>query len=85
MIELTTNKNNIIKKRITIVLLIALIVILYTIIRPILTNPETYKNSYTYLNEKLSNAKMLTLGSSSASLIVSLLPEDAGTPIANEL
>ena len=85
MIELTTNKNNIIKKRITIVLLRALIVILYTIIRPILTNPETYKNSYTYLNEKLSNAKMLTLGSSSASLIVSLLPEDAGTPIANEL
>ena len=53
--------------------------------RPFLTDPGTYPNSISYLDSKLSNAKMLTLGATSASFVVSLIPDDAGTPIANEL
>lgn len=60
-------------------------VLIFTIVSNALTSPAMYQNSINYLDEKLANANMLCLGSTSASFIVTLLPDDSGTPIANEL
>ena len=68
-----------------VVLLIGAIALSIFVIRPIASSPGTYTQSFAYLDEKMDNAKMLSLGSSSAAFIVSLIPDDAGTPIANEL
>ena len=55
------------------------------VIRPILTNPETFRNSIDYLEGKKQNAMKISLGTGSASFIVSALHNDTGTPIAQEL
>ena len=73
------------RKLIRIVLLVIAIVLLMTVIRPVLSSQSTYKHCTEYLDEKLENAKMLTLGSASASFIISLLPDDTGSAIADRL
>ena len=55
------------------------------VVRPILTNPATFQNSIDYLEGKKQNALKISLGTGSASFIVSALPNDTGTPIAEEL
>ena len=67
------------------IILITLIILLLTIVRPILVNQDTYQKPIAYLDSKMANAKALTLGTTSASFVVSMIPDDAGTPIANEL
>ena len=61
------------------------IVLCITVIGPYLTNQKTYEKYTLYLDEKMANANMLALGASSASFVVSMLPDDTGTAISNEL
>ncbi|MBQ8955160.1 MAG: hypothetical protein IJ048_13705 [Clostridia bacterium] len=56
-----------------------------TLLRSVFVNPATYKNSMRYLDDKMSTATTLTVGTTSASLVVSLLPEDIGSSIADEM
>lgn len=63
----------------------AAIAVLILVIRPIAIDQSTYSEATAYLDDKMANATMLSLGTTSASLIVTLLPDDTGTPIANEL
>ncbi len=72
-------------KNIAIAGFIIFIVLCYTVIGPWAKNPDTYQRQTAYLDNKQENAKMLTLGATSASFVISLLPDDSGTPIANEL
>lgn len=65
--------------------LAVVVVLCVLVIRPVLTNPETFQESIDYLNEKKQNAIMISMGSASASFIVSMIPDDTGTPIATEL
>ena len=65
--------------------LILIMAFLWITVSPFFSDSGTYPNCISYLDSKLSNAKMLTLGATSASFVVSLIPDDAGTPIANEL
>ncbi len=60
-------------------------VLLFTVIYPIAINQATYKVPIEYLDEKMATATKLSLGTTSASLLVSGLPDDLGTPIADEL
>ena len=83
--DICDGKRKFIGKGCLIALFIILMILSLTVFRPVLTNQTTYAEQAAYLNEKAANAKMLCLGSTSASLIVSMLPDDAGTPIANEL
>ena len=67
------------------ILLVAAIAAIEIFLQPVLTSPATYRMPVRYLDEKLDNAKMISLGTTSASFLVSLIPDDAGTPIAGEL
>ena len=60
-------------------------VLCVTVFGPYLTNLKTYENQSRYLDEIMANANMLALGASSASFVVSMLPDDTGTAISNEL
>ena len=77
------------KRRLCIALKLAALVLAAVlsvlVLRPILTNRENYRQSVEYLDEKKQNATMISLGTASASFIVSMIPDDAGTPIASEL
>ena len=67
------------------IVFIGIALLSFYVARPHLIDQATYARSTEYLDDKTAKASMLSLGSTSASLIVTLLPEDAGTPIANEL
>ncbi len=64
-------------------LLVAALCVLW--LRPILSSKDTYSNSITFLEERMENANYLVVGSASASFIISMFPDDTGTPIANQL
>ena len=52
---------------------------------PLLSKPTTYPSTVKYLDGKWKNANILMTGTASASFLISFLPGDAGTSIANEL
>ena len=54
-------------------------------IAPAASNPATYREQIKTLDEKKANVMGLTATSTAASAAVSLLPDDAGTPIAEKL
>ena len=65
---------------------LAIVVVLCVfVIRPILTNPSTFQEQIDYLNEKKQNAIMISMGTANASFIISMMPDDTGTPVAGEL
>lgn len=65
---------------------LALVVILCVfVIRPVLTNPSTFQDAIDYLDEKKQNATTISMGTANASFIISMIPDDAGTPVAGEL
>ena len=69
--------------KVLVMLLIAAVSIF--VLSPYFSARGTYQDETDYLDEKLANANRLALGSTSISYLVSLLPDDHGTPIANEL
>lgn len=50
-----------------------------------LSSPETYQGLFNILDEKRGAVLGLTAGTSAASVAISALPNDIGTPIANQL
>lgn len=54
-------------------------------IAPAASNPATYREQIQTLDEKKANVMGLTATSTAASAAISLLPDDAGTPIAEKL
>ena len=49
------------------------------------SNPETYANMISILDEKKANVMGLTASTSAASIAITAIPDDIGTPIANQL
>ncbi len=68
-------------------LLIAVVVsaISIFVVAPIVKNPKTWGNAIEYLDQKHDTVLELVEGSASMSFLLTLLPDDAGTSIANEL
>ena len=78
-------KEKVLPKIIKLLTLAAVIALLLTVIRPIMVRQSTYQSAFDYLEEKMGNATMISLGVTSASFVISLIPDDAGSAIANEL
>ena len=78
---LTRNK----KAGILVLALLVCIVLCFTVLRPWLSSPATYAEPVKYLNDKLVKATLLSAGTTSASVLITMMPDDIGTPVANEL
>lgn len=83
--ESGAKKTGLLRKICTIVALLLVVVLCIVWLRPILSSADTYRHSITFLEERLEYANKLVAGSASASFIISMFPDDTGTPIANQL
>ena len=72
-------KEKVLPKIIKLLTLAAVIALLLTVIRPIMVRQSTYQSAFDYLEEKMGNATMISLGVTSASFVISLIPDDAGS------
>ncbi len=73
------------KKIVQTTMFVLLALLCFTIIRSTLAKPETYSSIINILDEKKSNVTKLLAASSSASTLITLIPDDVGTPIATKL
>lgn len=78
-------KEKVLPKVLKLLALAAVIALLLTVVHPIMVKQSTYQSAFDYLEEKMGNATMISLGVTSASFVISLIPDDAGSAIANEL
>ncbi|MBO4837172.1 MAG: hypothetical protein J5564_05705 [Clostridia bacterium] len=72
----------------TILKLIALsaaILVCIFVLRPIFVRESTYREASSYLDGKMATASALTVGATTASLVVSMIPDDTGSAIAEQL
>lgn len=68
-----------------ILLFVILALISVTKVAPYTTNPETHAAITNQIDEEIAAVLKLTAGAAGASAVISLLPDDQCTPIANEL
>lgn len=68
----------------TVVLILAALIICIPI-ASVLSQPATYTNTIASLDEKMGNVLSLTAACTVASTAVTAVPDDIGTPIANQL
>ena len=77
------------KKQITDILLVVIMLVSIVIcevkIAPWTASPENRSQTIEYLNEKRNTVMTLATASATASTALTLIPDDVGTPIANEL
>ena len=73
------------KKIIILCILIAIAALSLFVFAGIASNPETYGNIFSTLDEKKGNVMGLVATTTSASAAVTLIPGDVGTPIADKL
>lgn len=78
-------KEKVMPKVLKLLALAAVIALLLTVVRPIMVRQSTYQSAFDYLEEKMGNATMISLGATSASLVISGIPDDTGSAIADEL
>lgn len=84
-LEKTIEKMKIHSKEIRLVSAVLVLLLSLFLLHPILTNPHTYRYMNNELDREKNAVKSLLAGSSSASIAVTLIPDDVGTPIAQEL
>lgn len=65
--------------------LVVIAVLSATVLSGILSSASTYRSAYEKLDEKRNNVMALTGAAVGASYLISLTPDDTGTPIANQL
>lgn len=67
------------------IILIAVALISFFLIAPIMSDPATFEKTIQSLDEKKTTVAELTAASTAASAAITLLPNDIGTPIADKL
>ena len=67
------------------IVLLVIGVLSATLLTSVFTSDQTYEKFYSRLNEKRNNVIALTVAATGASTAISFVPDDAGTPIANQL
>lgn len=72
-------------KILSIVLLVAIMVLSFTAIAGKMNNPNTYSNTYKVLDENRKTVLRMTAGAASASTLLTLIPDDVATPIADKV
>lgn len=70
---------------IILIVMIALALISFFLIAPIMSDPATFDKTIQSLDEKKTTVAELTAASTAASAAITLLPNDIGTPIADKL
>lgn len=73
------------KEKIVILLLILGFLVSIFVLKPISTDVNTHADSILYLDQKSSDIITLSASTTAASAAISLIPTDAGTPIAEQL
>ena len=73
------------KNRVAVLLLVALIAVLVFGLAPHFSSPEAHAGVIATIDEKIDNVLTLTAGSAGASALISAIPGDAGSPIADKL
>lgn len=77
--------NDKMKKIIKVVVLVLIAVLSITLLSKYASSPDVHKNTITALDDKKSTVMELTAASTAASVAISALPGDAGTPIADKI
>ena len=67
------------------VVALAICVLSLFVIRPVLASPDTYASQFRSLDAKRDTVLTLVASSSAASAVITLIPDDVGTPIAEQL
>ena len=67
------------------IILIAVALISFFMIAPVMSDPATFEKTIQSLDEKKTTVAELTAASTAASAAITLLPNDIGTPIADKL
>lgn len=78
-------ENNTMKKIIVIAILIVFAAVSFFWISNVASDPESFDGTLAALDQKESTVMALTAGSTAASCAISLIPGDAGNPIADKL
>lgn len=73
------------KKIIVTVVLVCLALFSFFYLGNKFSKPETYENIISILDDKKDNVMGLTASTSAASIAITVIPDDIGTPIANQL
>ena len=73
------------KKRIATIVMIVLFLVSLLVFRPILSSVDTWKGEMQTLDAKRNTVLQLLGASSAASAVITLIPDDVGTPIADQL
>ncbi len=73
------------RRGITALTLLLVIVLSIFVVAPVASKPETYKETIRMLNEKQTTVLEMTAAASAASLALGAVPGDATTPIANKV
>ncbi|MBQ0036774.1 MAG: hypothetical protein KBT35_07660 [Firmicutes bacterium] len=73
------------KKIIVTIVLVCLALFSFFYLGNKFSKPETYENIISILDDKKDNVMGLTASTSAASIAITVIPDDIGTPIANQL
>ncbi len=66
-------------------IMLVIAVLSATLLGAIFSSPDTYKSAYAKLNEKRNNVIALTVTATATSCALTAVPDDFGTPVANQL
>ena len=72
-------------RKVVLIVTIAIMAISIFVLYPILSSVNTYSDQFKSLDDKRNTALTLIASSSAASAIITLIPDDIGTPIAEQL
>ncbi len=72
-------------KRYTMILLLVCAVLSMAVLSPIMSSTSIYTSVYETLDRQKDNISLLLVSASSASALITMLPDDLGTPIADKL
>lgn len=66
-------------------LLLVIAVLSFVFVGKLAVNPKTYSHTITALDEKEQNVLKLTAGATATSVLITLIPDDIATPLADKL
>ena len=70
---------------IAVAVLICVAIISIFVLKPLLSSVDTYQSQFESLDKKRNTVVALVASSSAASAVITLIPDDVGTPIADQL
>ncbi|MBQ9307641.1 MAG: hypothetical protein IJ229_06930 [Clostridia bacterium] len=79
------NKRSSASLPVKVILLVLVIVLSLLVLRPVLTDVHTYRPLISSIDERKTTVMDLVAASTAASAVITMIPDDVGTPIAEQL